>query len=198
MDRVRCLLLDDPSPDVGELTSRPGVLSVDVIDHDRLHLLAERSMPVAAPSWTALVWTTDEVTTPSASGYPVTLTLDRHPVWGDRLDDYDDAVLMVSMVARPHGLDAGAFIDRYRAHAEVARTYHGFDAYRQTLVTSGTAVLGKGPAAVSEILLADEEAWRDRFYEGDGASEAVGRDVARFLDRAATRSTLVRRFPGSA
>ena len=198
MNRVRCLLLDDPSPDIGWWAAQSDVLSIDLVDHDRLHLLAQRSMPITAPAWTALVWTTGAATTPLAAGHTSTLMLDRHPVWGDRLDDPNDAVLMISLVARPDDLDAGTFADRYLAHAEVARTHHGFDAYRQNLVTGGTSVHGTSTTAVSEILLADEEAWRDRFYSGDGSAEAIGRDVARFLDRAATISTLVRRFPGSA
>ena len=51
-----------------------------------------------------------------------------------------------------------------------------------------------GPAAVSEILLASEDDWRDRFYVADDSAEAVAADVARFLDRRSTSSTIVRRF----
>ena len=199
VEPVRCLLLDDPDPDVVELTSRPGVISVDVVDHERIHLLAERSMPAVAPTWSALVWTAlwtaagpahDDVTT--------TLHVDRHPVWGDHLDDPGDALLMVSLVASLPGMEAADFAGRYRAHAEVARTHHGFDAYRQNVVTSRSGHLADGTAAVSEILLATEDAWRNSFYATPSSAEIVGNDVTRFLDRTGTSSTLVRRFPGTA
>ena len=51
-----------------------------------------------------------------------------------------------------------------------------------------------GPAAGWEILLAAADDWRDRCYVADDSAEAVAADVARFLDRRSTSSTIVRRF----
>lgn len=205
MDNVRCLLTDDPAPDAEALASRPGVLAVDLVDQDRLHLLRARSMPVARPIWTALIWITGETHFLTTEHLLGVLEVDRHRVWGASLGDRGDAalspdaLLMVSLVARRGDLDDDTFVERYRSHAEVARTHHGFGAYRQNVVRKHVALQNvAGCDAISEILLATEEDWRNNFYATPSSAETVGRDVARFLDRAGTSSTLVRRFPGTA
>lgn len=200
MDNVRCLLTDDPAPDARALASQPGVLAVDVVDQDRLHLLGVWSMPVAGPTWTALIWTTGEARFLITEHLLSVLEVDRHCVWGASLGDRGDAalppdaLLMVSLVARRSDLNGDTFVERYHSHAEVARTHHGFGAYRQNVVHQNV----DGCDAISEILLATEEDWRNNFYATPSSAVAVGRDIARFLDRAGTSSTLVRRFPGSA
>ena len=162
-------------------------------------------MPVAGPTWTALIWTTGEARFLTPEHLLSVLEVDRHRVWGASLGDRgdtalpQDSVLMVSLVARRSDLNGDTFVERYRSHAEVARTHHGFSAYRQNVVRQNVALQNvAGCDAISEILLATEEDWRNNFYATPSAAEAVGRDVARFLDRAGTSSTLVRRFPGSA
>ncbi len=189
---VRCVALADPPEEVLPLMGTVGVLAVDVVDVDRLHLLAERGMRSEPPPWSALVWTapgTDPV------GHRPLLDLDlvRHHGWGDVDRAGSGTVLMVSLVGRSQEVDHPTFVDRYRAHAEVAREHHGFAAYRQNVAAPG----GAGPAAVSEILLASEADWRDRFYAHDDSAAVVGADVVGFLDRRATSSTLVRRFTGT-
>ncbi len=201
VNKARCLLLSNPDPDIDALTSRPEVLSVDVIDHERLHLLAEHSMPVKPPIWTALVWTTCFSPSSPVGGLIGSLTVNRHPVWGDNMNDPGNAILMISLVAGLSSLDAGSFTRRYLSHAEVARTHHGFDAYRQNVVEKNTIQGEPNPCspsvdAISEILLATEEAWQNRFYTTTESAEAVGQDVAGFLNRDDTSSTLIRRFPG--
>ena len=205
MDNVRCLLTNGPAPDAAALASRPGVLAVDLVDQGRLHLLRARSMPVARPIWTALIWITGETHFLTTEHLLGVLEVDRHHVWGASLGERGDAalspdaLLMVSLVARRSDLSADSFVEHYRSHAEVARTHHGFGAYRQNVVRKHVALQNAaGCDAISEISVATEEDWRNNFYTTPSSAEIVGRDVAQFLDRAGTSSTLVRRFPGTA
>ncbi|MDG2428190.1 MAG: hypothetical protein P8M16_07150 [Acidimicrobiales bacterium] len=201
MNQVRCLLLSDPDPDIDALTIRPEVLSVDVVDHERLHLLTDHSIPPHPPIWTALVWTTCFGPMPPVDRTIGSLTVNRHPVWGGGLTDTGNAIMMISLVVGLPSLDADSFKERYLDHAKVARAHHGFDAYRQNVVEKNAVQRELtscvcGVDAVSEILLADEEAWRDRFYTTTESARAIGHDVAGFLNRDDTSSTLVRRFSG--
>ncbi|MEC9395912.1 MAG: hypothetical protein VYA89_08660 [Actinomycetota bacterium] len=188
---LRCTAWADPVDDPAALARKSGIVAVDLVDRERLHLLAERGMRAESPPWSALIWS---LPTSDLPGQRTLLNLDlvRHDGWGDPDTGTPDAVLMVSLVSASPGLDHATFASRYRAHIDVARKHHGFAAYRQNV----TATPGTGPDAVSEILLASEVDWRRRFYVGKGSAAAVGADVANFLDRRTTSSTIVRRFAG--
>ena len=191
---VRCTAWIDPPDDPEALVAQSGVLAVDVVDRERLRLLAERGMRPEPPVWTMLLWSTPEA---DLADHPLVLdlALARHDGWGDVDDGPAGAVLMVSLVGRSPEVDHTTFMARYRDHVAVARRHHGFTAYRQNVGRQNVATGdGTGPAAVSEILLASEDDWRDRFYVADDSAEAVAADVARFLDRRSTSSTIVRRF----
>jgi len=191
---VRCTAWIDPPDHPEALVAQSGVLAVDVVDRERLRLLAERGMRPEPPAWTMLLWSTPEA---DLADHPLVLdlALARHDGWGDVDDGPAGAVLMVSLVGRSPEVDHPTFMARYRDHVAVARRHHGFTAYRQNVGRQNVATGdGTGPAAVSEILLASEDDWRDRFYVADDSAEAVAADVARFLDRRSTSSTIVRRF----
>jgi len=188
---VRCTAWAEPVDDPAALAGREGVLAVDVVDRDRLHLLVERGMRADPRAWTRLVWCAPGA---DLGGSPLLdLPVHRHPGWGDPDAGGSGSVLMVSLVASATDLDHPTFVARYRNHARIAAQHHGFAAYRQNVATSG----GVGPAAVSEILLASEADWRDRFYSTPGSAGVIGADVAQFLDLRATASTLVRRYVGT-
>jgi len=198
---VRCTAWTGAPNDPAAWAADPAVLAVDVVDLDRLHLLAERGIPVERPAWSMLVWSVPgwppTGVSPSHESPLLDLVLTRHLAWGNPdLLTSDAAVLMVSLVAPAAELDNPTFVGRYRAHREVAWVHHGFAAYRQNVVIDGATSGGGVPAAVSEILLLSADDWRDRFYVGDDSAAAVAADVAGFLDRRTTTSTLVRRIVG--
>ena len=199
--RVRGLLLNrhagPPSDDpVQRLLDLPGVLSVDVVDHDRLELLGQRSMDTAPPHWGGLAWLVAGAAVPHGllgpSDVLASWTADRRLVWDDHpgVDDPTRAVKMVSFVRRLDGLDDATFVERYLAHASVACRHHGMHRYRQNVVATGSPV-GAAPDAISELSFASEDAWRDDFYLASDSMAAVAADVAGFLDRRTTASTLV-------
>ena len=197
---VQCTVWSTCPVDPVALANSLGVIAVDVIDRARLHLLAEQGIRSSPPAWTTLVWalpgTATPATTRSLGGSPIhDLLMERRTVWGDPDEDSAAGVLMVSLVARSLEIDHPTFATRYRNHAEIARRHHGFSAYRQNLVKHSPA--RPDPDAVSEILLASEDDWRNRFYTADDSADLVAGDVVRFLDRQATKSTLVRRFRGN-
>ena len=200
MIRVHGVLLDrrvgsSPDDPVPGLLALRGVLSVDVVDRDRLALLGHRSMDTAPPRWTALAWLADGATIPDTLLEPFDVlsfwTVDRRLVWGGPvIDGPAQGVKMVSFVRRLDGLDDTTFVDRYLAHGSVARRHHGMQRYRQNVVTAAGPD-GPAPDAVSELWFPSEEAWRDDFFLTPGSRDAVAADVAGFLDRRTTSSTLV-------
>ncbi len=191
---VQCTAWSTYPADPVALAKSTGIIAVDVVDRIRLHLLSERGIRSGPPVWTTLVWSLPGTTRP-LEGSPVhDLLMERHPVWGDPDKDSTDGVLMVSLVTRSLDIDHRTFVARYRNHTQIARHHHGFAAYRQNL--NKQSPTGPDPDAVSEILLASEADWRNRFYTANESADLVAGDVARFLDRQATISTLVRRFIG--
>jgi hypothetical protein len=152
-------------------------------------------MDTAPPRWTTLVWLADGATIPDTLLEPFDVlaswTADRRLVWGGPVvDGPAQGVKMVSFVRRLDGLDDTTFVDRYLAHGSVARRHHGMQRYRQNVVTAAGPD-GPAPDAVSELWFPSEEAWRDDFYLAPGSRDAVAADVAGFLDRRTTSSTLV-------
>ncbi len=134
--RVRGVLLDlhagSSSDDaVSALLALRGILSVDVVDRDRLTLLSHRSMDPAPPPWTALAWLAGDARIPETLLEPFDVlaswTAHRRLVWGGdtSVDDPVKGVKMVSFVRRLDGLDDTTFVDRYMAHGPVARRHHG-------------------------------------------------------------------------
>jgi len=199
--RLRGVLLDlhagSSSDDaVSALLALRGILSVDVVDRDRLTLLSHRSMDPAPPPWTALAWLAGDARIPETLLEPFDVlaswTAHRRLVWGGdtSVDDPVKGVKMVSFVRRLDGLDDTTFVDRYMAHGPVARRHHGMQRYRQNVVTTAGQD-GPAPDAVSELWFPSEEAWRDDFYLAPDSRDAVAADVAGFLDRRTTSSTLV-------
>jgi len=204
VSRARAVLLkrhEGPSSDDGlsGLLAVAGILSVDVVDHERLALLSHRSMDTAPPGWTALAWLLDGAVIPDGPLEPFRVlaswTADRHLVWGDdpRPGGPTQGVKMISFVNRLDGLDDTTFHDRYVSHGSVARRHHGMERYRQNIVVGGSSD-GPAPDAVSELWFRDEEAWREDFYLEPDSRDAIGADVARFLDRRTTSTTLVRQY----
>ena len=199
--RVHGVLLDrhtgSSSDDaVSTLLALRGILSVDVVDREHLTLLSHRSMDPAPPPWTALAWLADGARIPDTLLEPFDVlaswTAHRRLVWGGdtSVDAPSGGVKMISFVRRLDGLDDTTFVDRYLAHGSVARRHHGMVRYRQNVVTTAGPD-GPAPDAVSELWFPSEEAWRDDFYLEAGSRDAVAADVAGFLDRRTTSSTLV-------
>lgn len=90
---------------------------------------------------------------------------------------------MIAFSCRRPGLTREEFVQRYRAHAAVARVHHpGVRRYVQSFVTA--AVPGsRACEAIAWLHFADAAAFSSRLYLDEESRRIVAEDVAGFLDR---------------
>jgi hypothetical protein len=112
--------------------------------------------------------------------------VDRHELWDDGLDG--PSYSMFAFFRPPEGLEGGAFVSEYRAHAAVARVQHpGIRRYCQDIVVAFEGEERWRCSGISELHFASREEFRDRFWLNDASRDVIGQDVLRFSDPQAAK-----------
>ena len=110
-----------------------------------------------------------------------TYSVEEHVMWDEPIDGPVHS--MFAFFRPPDGLAHDAFVERYRAHADLARVHHpGIRRYVQDLVVEQSGEERWTFAAISELHFAGPDSYSADFYRDDESRDVIARDVVRFSD----------------